>query len=287
MTALLHISDLHFGTEIPAAVEALRQLHATIRPDLLVASGDITQRATRRQFDRARAFFASLSPERLLVLPGNHDIPLFNFVLRALDPYRRWREVFGPELEPLHDDPALLVIGVNTVRARWHKDGAVSAPQIARVTHRLTEARPGQLRVVVTHQPADVIRPQDRGDRLIRADAALRAWVAAGADLVLGGHIHLPYVLSLGERYPELRREAWLAQAGTAVSRRTLDGIPNSVNLIRCGDAGPTADGNTLSIERWDYDEAGQRFRPGRCHRLALSPLDGLPAARPIDRLSR
>ena len=264
MVALLHVSDLHFGTELPDVVDALQRLHSEIAPELVVASGDITQRATRSQFDRADRFFRALAPRHLIVLPGNHDVPLINLALRLADPYRRWRATFGATLEPIHDDDALLVIGVNTVRPRWHKDGAVSPAQIARVTRRLIAARPEQLRVVVTHQPAEVIRPGDGPDRLVRAEEALRAWMAAGVDLVLGGHIHLPYIVALSDRYPEIGRQAWLAQAGTAVSRRTRSGIPNSVNLIR-------ADGAALTIERFDYDETARRFRSGQQHQLRLS----------------
>lgn len=261
MALLLHVSDLHFGTEMPDVVAALQRLHDDVAPELVVASGDITQRATRSQFDSARRFFTALAPKRLILLPGNHDVPLVNLGLRLIDPYRRWRAAFGDTLEPVEDSDELLVIGVNTVRPRWHKDGAVSPSQIAAVTRRLISARPGQLRVVVTHQPAEVIRPGDRPDRLVRADEALRAWIAAGVDLILGGHIHLPYVVSLGDRYPEIGRQAWLAQAGTAVSRRTRSGIPNSVNLIH-------AEGGGLTVERFDYDEPSRRFRSGQRHRL-------------------
>lgn len=271
MTSLLHISDLHFGTETPAVVEALIRLHAEAAPDLVVVSGDITQRATRHQFNKARDFLSALGPAGVMILPGNHDVPLFNLALRTLDPWRRWREAFGPALEPIHDDADLLVIGVNTVRPRWHKNGAVSPLQIAQVTEHLVNARPGQLRVVVTHQPAAVIRAKDEADQLIRADAALRAWVAAGLDLVLGGHIHLPYVVSLADRHPDLGRRAWLAQAGTATSRRTRSGIPNSVNLIRCSSPAG-AGGRAMTIERLDHDERTQSFRVGRHHSLDLSP---------------
>ena len=267
MAVLLHVSDLHFGTELPEVVTALQRLHADLAPDLVVASGDITQRATRRQFDEARRFFGTLAPRHLLLLPGNHDVPLVNVALRLVDPYRRWRAAFGEVLEPVHENDDLLVIGVNTVRPRWHKDGAVSPSQIAAVTRRLIASRPDQLRVVVTHQPAEVIRPGDRPDRLVRAEEALRAWIAAGADLILGGHIHLPYVVSLADRYPEIGRQAWLAQAGTAVSHRTRSGIPNSVNLIH-------TTGVALTIERFDYDDGAGRFRSGQQYCVRLDRAD-------------
>jgi 3',5'-cyclic AMP phosphodiesterase CpdA len=265
MAALLQISDTHFGTELPDVVDALRRLNAQIAPELLVISGDITQRATHAQFALARAFLDSLGPQARLVLPGNHDVPLINLALRAVDPFRRYRAAFGDDLEPVHDSDSLLVIGVNTVRPRWHKDGAVSAMQIERVATRLAAARDGQLRVVVTHQPIEVIRPQDEPNRLVRGEAAARAWVAAGADLVLGGHIHLPYFVSLRDRFPGIVRQAWLAQAGTATSGRTRGGIPNSVNVVRTG---PTLDAEagrrSMTIERWDFDAIRQSFRLGQ-----------------------
>ncbi|MET0508624.1 MAG: metallophosphoesterase [Burkholderiaceae bacterium] len=266
MASLLQISDTHFGTEVPEVVAALRRLNAEIEPDLLVISGDITQRATRAQFKLARAFVDSLAPQAVLALPGNHDVPLINLALRMVDPFRRFRAAFGHVLEPVHDSESMLVIGVNTVRPRWHKDGAVSPLQIARVADRLAAARVEQLRIVVTHQPIEVIRPQDRPNRLVRAEAAAKAWVAAGADLVLGGHIHLPYFVSLRDRFPGLDRNAWLAQAGTALSSRIRGGIPNSVNVVRTGTVTTTgtARRSSMTIERWDFDALHKAFRLGQ-----------------------
>ncbi len=265
MAALLQISDTHFGTELPDVVDALRRLTTDIGPELLVVSGDITQRATREQFGLARAFLDSLGKQPYLVLPGNHDVPLINLLLRAIDPFRRYRAAFGHELEPVYDSERLLVVGVNTVRPHWHKDGAVSHVQIERVAARLAAARAGQLRVVVTHQPIAVIRPQDEPNRLVRGEPAARAWVAAGADLVLGGHIHLPYLVSLRDRFPGIERQAWLAQAGTATSARTRGGIPNSVNVVRADDAVDADEGRRqMTIERWDFNAGHQAFRLGQ-----------------------
>lgn len=298
MPTLLQISDPHFGTEVAGPVDALRCLHAEQQPDLVVVSGDITQRATRRQFGAAARFFTSLSPRALLLLPGNHDIPLVNLALRLFDPFRRYRAAFGDDLEPVHDSEQLLVIGINTVRPRWHTDGAVSPAQIDRVSQRLARAGPRQLRVVVTHQPAAVIRPQDAPHRLVRADEALTHWIDAGMDLILGGHIHLPYVIALQDRYPDRQRPAWLAQAGTACSNRTRSGIPNSVNLVRieapavASAAEPAIDPAAIpstatapgprpkaTIERWDYDTHSGRFRLGQRHPITPAPTRA--AARP------
>ena len=252
MSVLLHISDTHFGTERPEVVEALIRMAVDLRPDLVVFSGDITQRARRKQFAEARRFVDSLLAPAL-VLPGNHDIPLFNLWARALHPYRNFSRQFGNDLEPTVDRDDLLVIGVKTTRRYRHKDGEVSAEQIARVVDRLHESRPGQLRVVVTHQPVHVLRAEDDANVLKRSALAITAWSGAGADLILGGHIHLPFAAPLSERYAGLASETWVAQAGTAVSTRVRREAPNSVNVIRYD---PAKSQTRYEIERWDYRPA-------------------------------
>ncbi|MBL8463403.1 MAG: metallophosphoesterase, partial [Thauera sp.] len=232
MSVLLHIADTHFGTERRPVVEALLALAAQQQPDLVVLAGDVTQRARPAQFRAAKAFVDRLGAP-VLAVPGNHDIALFDPWARLTRPYARWAEVFGADLEPVHASADLLVVGVNTTRAWRHKNGEVSAAQIDRVAGLLAAASPQQLRVVVVHQPAAVTRASDRANLLRGHQAALHAWSVAGADLVLGGHIHLPYTLA-----PQgLARRLWVIQAGTAVSSRTRAEVPNSVNILRWGEA--------------------------------------------------
>ena len=253
MTVLLHLSDPHFGTEQPPVVEALTQLARAQSPSLVVLSGDITQRARRHQFALARRFVDGLAAPALLAIPGNHDVPLFDLPTRLLAPYRNFREAFGTDLEPVHDADDLLVLGLNTTRRWRHKHGEVSQRQVAAVVDRLRRARPAQLRVVVVHQPVQVTRDADRVNLLRGSELALPRWAAAGADLVLGGHIHLPYVVQVTPDSPAAARPLWCVQAGTAVSHRVRRGVPNSVNLLR------TARGH-CDVERWDYAAASRRF---------------------------
>ncbi|HKY90756.1 MAG TPA: metallophosphoesterase [Nevskiaceae bacterium] len=266
MSVLLQISDPHFGTERPPVVEALVQLAHTLAPDLLILSGDITQRARRAQFAAARRCVDRLGVRTRLIVPGNHDIPLFNLAARVLDPYGGFRTAFGHDLEPVVDARDVLAVGVNTTRARRHVQGEVSAAQVDRVAHRLRGARADQLRVVVTHQPVCVVREKDEVDRLRGAEPAIRAWAAAGADLVLGGHIHLPYVAALDERHPGLPRKLWGVQAGTAVSHRVRWEADNSVNVIRY-DARAAA---RCVVERWDFALQPARFEQVGSNELAL-----------------
>lgn len=267
MSVLLQISDPHFGTEQAPVVEALALLARQEAADVLVLSGDITQRAQPRQFTAARAFVDRLAIPQQLVLPGNHDIPLFDLLARLFRPYANYQRAFGNDLEPLLDLPDLLAIGVNTTRAHRHTDGEISAAQVHRVCERLRTARPGQLRLVVTHQPVHVTRRQDEHDRVHGSAAAVRAWSDAGADLVMGGHIHLPYVRLLRDRFPDLPRRLWCVQAGTSVSSRIRREAPNSVCLLRYGDS--TLKGQ-CAVERWDYHAAAAAFMRVETQMLAL-----------------
>ena len=261
MSTILHISDTHFGTEHSAAVEALLRLAHQLSPDLVILSGDITQRARRSQFNAARAFVDRLQAP-VLAVPGNHDIPLFNLVARLVSPFAGYRRCFGDNLEPVFENAALLAIGVNTARPERHEDGEVDATQIAHVSQRLRLASADQLRIVVVHQPVQVTLPDDDGNLLIGHANAVREWSSAGVDLILGGHIHLPYVRPLRERDPAIERDAWVVQAGTAVSARVRPGTYNSVYVIRHSE--PTQ----CVVEQWDHVLDATAF-----HCVATTPI--------------
>lgn len=275
MTVLLQVSDPHFGAERAPVVAALEALVHAQRPDVLLLSGDITQRATRAQFAAARAFVDRLQLPAVVAIPGNHDIPLFNLAARLLWPYARYARAFGPELEPQFENPDVLVLALNTTRRWRHVDGEVSDAQIERVARRCEQAPATQSRIVVVHQPVEVTRPQDAHNLLHGREAAVRRWSAAGVDVVLGGHIHLPYVLPLHERWAGLPQPIWAVQAGTAVSHRVRAEAGNSVNVIRIaiGAGTPVCAGTPtarqIQVERWDHAPAAQRFECVAVHRLA------------------
>jgi 3',5'-cyclic AMP phosphodiesterase CpdA len=266
MSTLLQISDPHFGTEQPPVVAALLELARQLQPEVIALSGDLTQRARKAQFAAAGDFVAQLPPARVLAIPGNHDIPMFNVAARAFTPYANFQRVFGTDLEPLHDSEHMLVIGVNTTRPRRRKDGEVSKEQIESVAARLRSARSQQLRIVMVHQPVHVIRPEDLENLLHNYRLAVPVWSAAGADLIMGGHIHLPYVRPLEEHFADLPRRVWAVQAGTAVSQRVRHEAPNSVNVIR-----HHAKQATCEIERWDFTATSREFR---CVEMQTMELD-------------
>lgn len=265
MTTLLQISDTHFGTEQPAVVAALEAHVREHGADVLILSGDITQRARREQFAAAKTFVERLESygiPRTLVIPGNHDLPLYNLLTRFLMPYGNYRRHFGQDLEPSFENDELLLVGLNTTAPQRHKDGAVSAEQIERVAERLRRAGPGKLRIVIAHQPFGALELSDLSNLQHNADHALATWADAGLDLVMGGHIHLPYVLPLSRQYPTLPREVWIVQAGTALSSRVRGTSPNSFNRLLVGEGAE----KTVDVERWDFQ--GDRFVVGERHEL-------------------
>ncbi|MGA7811546.1 metallophosphoesterase family protein [Caballeronia sp.] len=277
MTVLLHLSDLHFGTERQSVVDALLRLVDRVRPDLVVMSGDLTQRARRHQFDAARAFSAQFGATPFLTIPGNHDIPLFNVFGRATRPYAGFRRVFGDDLEPVFESAGLLAIGLNTTRAYRHKDGEVSPQQIERVARRLERATAQQLRVVVTHQPIAPWHAGELRDLLHGRERAVSRWLPAGVDLVLGGHLHRPYVVPLHAESAGLTARAWAVQAGTALSTRVRHGVANSVNVIRsrCSNE-MDARARRVNVGRWDYLDEQKGFELVKQEELELG---GHPAS--------
>ncbi|CAN5684179.1 metallophosphoesterase family protein [soil metagenome] len=267
MSVLLQISDPHFGTERREVAAALQRFANALHPDVVLVSGDITQRAKPEEFATARAFMDSISARTKMSIPGNHDIPLYNVLARFITPYSNYRRSFGSELEPVHESGDLLLIGLNTTHPRRHKDGKLSASQIERVAGLLKASRPEQLRIVALHHPMFVTREQDIENLVHGHEAAALAWSAAGADLVIGGHIHLPYVRSLREIHARLPRPMWAVQAGTAVSRRVRGDIANSVNVVRCT---PLGSAMNCVVERWDYNRPSDSFKVEEVHRLQL-----------------
>jgi 3',5'-cyclic AMP phosphodiesterase CpdA len=192
--------------------------------------------------------------QRLLTLPGNHDIRCTTCGARWSRPIAGTRACFGDELEPE------LELGRRAGDRREHHPADAAqgrrdvAAQVQRVVQRLQRRPREQLRVVVTHQPACVMRPEDEKDRLRGGEAAVQAWARAGADLVLGGHIHLPYVSDLrASRTCRTPAGPSCVQAGTALSHRVRHGTPNSVNVIRWK---PPRNGEARRVpgERWDFD---------------------------------
>lgn len=258
MTLLLQISDTHFGTERPEVVEALQRIAQTLAPDILVLSGDITQRARITQFAAAAKVFAALPARLRIAIPGNHDIPLFNLLARCLWPYRNYTEAFGKR-EGLSQHDAITVLALDATHPARHKDGHLPPEDLETclATARKTAGDHGLL-VVAAHQPLYTAWAKDHRQTLIGRDESAALLSKYRADVILSGHVHVPLISSTRKPFPKLGWQFVLCGAGSAVSHRTRPGAPNSFNTIRLQtDPEPAmsvcrynfADGNFTQVE--------------------------------------
>lgn len=232
MRTLVHLSDLHFGRIEAGVLEPLRRKVMAVAPDLVVVSGDLTQRARARQFREARAFLDAL-PGPQIVVPGNHDVPLYNVVMRFTAPLRNFRRFVTADLQPAYVDDEIAVVGVNTARSLVFKGGRINGEQVERARSVLCSLPERVTKILVTHHPFDVPKDSAGSGQIVgRAGMALEQLGRCGADLLLSGHLHEAYVGRAAERFDIEGLSALVVQAGTATSSRTRES-GNTFNILR------------------------------------------------------
>lgn len=230
---LLHLSDLHFGTEIEACLDAIRLFCTQHRPEVIVVSGDITQRARYQQFYNCRQFLDSLNIPYLIV-PGNHDIPLYHVWNRFFSPFTRYQYFFG-QLEPTLETEHFYIVGVNSIRRRYHTRGHISIEQIQTTYERLQQGPANKIKLVVFHQPFYTPPDDEHGikDCPVLGKMALEKWSTTGLFGMLHGHLHKTAVYDLKKIYHlEIHHPIYDIHAGTATSSRLHYHVPNSFNVI-------------------------------------------------------
>ena len=252
MRTIVHLSDLHFGRLDPQLIAPLLASVRELNPHLVVISGDLTQRARATEFREARAFLDKLDAP-ILVVPGNHDQPLYNVIERMVDPLRRYRRYITPDLAPVFTDAEIIVVGLNSTRtfSSRHGSGRVNRSQIDQAVAQLSSARAPVTKIVVTHHPFDLPTGYAPEHLIGRATMAMRQLAAVGADLFLAGHLHRSHVSGSAERYRIAGHRALVVQAGTLSTRER--GELNAFNVIRL--AAPDA-----AVEHHTWDSEGHRF---------------------------
>ncbi len=251
MRTLVHLSDLHFGRVDDTLLAPLRELIERIAPDVVVVSGDLTQRAKSEQFEAARAYLDTL-PGPQIIVPGNHDISLYNVFRRFVQPLKRYKRYITDDLDPIHVDDEIAVLGINTARSLTFKDGRINKEQVAKIKQEFGGLDAAITRIVVTHHPFDLPRNADDDDLVDRAPMAMAAFAECGVDLLLAGHLHVSHADSTAERYPFAEYAALVVQAGTATSTRGR-GEVNSFNVLRVEHA-------RVEVDRYGWDVEAAQF---------------------------
>ena len=232
---VVHLSDLHFGRVDPTILPALLRAVVVAAPDLVVVSGDITQRARVVEF-KAAAHFLETLPAPLLAVPGNHDVPLYNVLLRWLSPLDRYQRFITRDLAPFYEDAEIAALGANTTRALTLKDGRINRLQIEAAMRRFAHCGEDVTRIVVTHHTFDTPDPAPGANlahKVVgRAEMAMAGFAQAHVDMILSGHLHMSGFGETTNRYSLPGRAILLIRAGTATSTRRR-GEVNSFNVVR------------------------------------------------------
>lgn len=248
MRRIVHLSDLHFGWNDKSLVESLCAKVHEVRPDLTVVSGDFVEHATREEFVQAKAFYDSL-PRPIIAVPGNHDLPFYNFALRAYQHLRLYREFITNDMSPFYCDDEIAVMGVNTARLWPIRGGSISLVSIAEVETKLCSVPKHVTRILVTHHPFDL--PEEYAHRyLLKHGQKALERLACCLDVLLAGHMHIGASGRVADRFVTPNGSLIFSQAGTAISKR-YKGERNSFNLLE-------VDGPEIRIRKytWDCDQS-------------------------------
>jgi 3',5'-cyclic AMP phosphodiesterase CpdA len=272
MARLIHLSDLHFGAHDERLVAAVEQRVNEEKPDLVVVSGDFTQRARTEQFEQACEFLGRLreAGHDVLGVPGNHDVPLYDVLRRFLSPLTRYKRYIDDQLCPLHEIPGATVLGINTARSLTFKDGSISHEQMQFIQENFDRTDPKAMRVLVTHHPLFALPVGDGpelGKAIGRQNLALDAIAQAGVDVLLAGHNHRASTHNAADLVTRAG-SSLVVQAGTATSTRLRD-EEQSFNRIDI-----EGESVTVTVQAWAGDAFAsadaQRFvREGDHWRIA------------------
>ena len=259
MARIAHLSDVHFGCQDDKVVDGATAWLQEQQPDLVIISGDFTQRARVEQFKQASTWLNKLRSAGwpVLAVPGNHDIPLYDVATRFAAPLHRYKKYISNDLCPWFENDEVAVLGINTARSLTIKDGRINRDQMKIIEERFGAVSPEKTKILVTHHPLFSM-PIGEGTELTEAvgrhEDAVTAVCRAGVNIALAGHFHRTYAES-ARKMVEKAGGALVIQAGTATSKRLRNNELQSFNWIHAHRNNDVE----LQVIAWD----GTGFRRG------------------------
>lgn len=262
---LVHISDLHFGREVTAVVNAVLEQLEQIQPDAVIISGDLTQRAKTAEFRRAQDFIQRIGPPTIIV-PGNHDLSAHNITERFTHPWSKWHQFISNDSEPVFHADGFIAIGLNSARRMglyldWSR-GRINEQQLDSVEQSLLDADEEKLRLLIVHHPFWLPPGHEKRELIGARDYAMRRLASANIDIILSGHVHIAYTQTLDGII--------ISHAGTSTSNRLQTGSHNSFNILR---------GNRQQLQIQTMEWRDNHFALAEEHRFKRT--DGLWTASP------
>ncbi len=264
MIRIAHLSDPHFGTDLPEVTAAITRQLSVMEIDLLILSGDITQRARKAEFQKAADFLNALPIPKKMTIPGNHDIPLYNLFDRVFRPFRNYSQFFE-KTETVHYFTGAAVVGLNSTQPFRHTQGALSPLKLRETLKTVrSNLKESDFLIITLHHPLAVMKQQDDKNRLIGYTEIAEIFSEYGADAVLTGHVHFPIVTSCETVLP-VEKPFILCGTGTALSYRTRRQAPNMFHYLTLSPAK-----SELSIKQYEYNGADFRETETKLFRKKL-----------------
>lgn len=255
MKKIVHLSDLHFGKVDTKRIDPLKNIVTSLNPDMVVISGDLTQRAKDHEFIEAKQFIDDLN-RPAFVVPGNHDIPLYNIFRRLFTPHKKYTEHICSDLSPCYIDNEIALIGINTTRNTTITSGRINKEQLRNIEEQIKDVSKHVLKIVVCHHPFDIPTKQTHHRHthkvIGRSKMGMRHLAKLGVDIFLSGHLHLHHVGDTTSRYNIENYSGLLVHAGTAISVRSR-GEPVSFNVL-------SIDNSCVTVEHYSGNHDTAEF---------------------------
>ncbi|MBL4803561.1 MAG: metallophosphoesterase [Alphaproteobacteria bacterium] len=245
---IIHLSDLHFGTETDDLVNLTLEHIREAKADFVIISGDFTQIGNKPEFVAARQFIDDIILPTLCI-PGNHDVPQRNLYERFTRPYKKYKAHICDDLMPTYNNDLVELIGINSARRalpHWNwANGAVSLQQRSALESFFKDTPAEKWRICTMHHPIHKIADMPIDVTVLGRKRTLECFHTLKVDLVLTGHVHHAAFDMIGD---EQHKTAFIS-ASTALSSRKR-GHENGFNIIEI-------DGQHMHVRMLNFEAQG------------------------------